>query len=199
MNETARTGRLAVLSRRLGFDRNPLRRRTDRIESALMAGLLAGFLAGAPCAAMAAGHWSHASGLRILRAQAASRQVRAVLLQDAPDAAFMYQPVVTEWVPARWTAPGGRVHLGVVPAVSGTRAGAAIPVWVDAAGDVTGIPLTPAELARRASIATGLAPIALAVALLGVAAAARGLLRHRRLAAWETAWTAVEPLWNQRR
>ena len=35
------------LSRRLGCDRNPLRRRPDRVEAAVVAGLLAGFLIGA--------------------------------------------------------------------------------------------------------------------------------------------------------
>jgi hypothetical protein len=44
-------------SRTLGWDRNPLRRRTDRIEAAMVAALIGVFLICAPVLAAVASHW----------------------------------------------------------------------------------------------------------------------------------------------
>jgi len=49
------------LSRALGFDRNPLRRASDRMEAWLRAGLLIVFLTAGPIAALAAGRWTAAA------------------------------------------------------------------------------------------------------------------------------------------
>jgi hypothetical protein len=49
------------LSRRLGLDGNPLRRRTDKIAACAAAALLASFLIGAPLSVVAAG-WAARSG-----------------------------------------------------------------------------------------------------------------------------------------
>ena len=58
---------------------SPLRRRCDRAEAAIVAGLLAGFLGGAPVAAVAAGQWpappEHAQ-------QAARQQVMSFILSS---------------------------------------------------------------------------------------------------------------------
>jgi hypothetical protein len=54
------TARRARLARHLALDHNPLRRRADRLETCITAGLLAAFLAGAPPVAVAAGSWAHA-------------------------------------------------------------------------------------------------------------------------------------------
>lgn len=201
MSDTpGRSSRLARLRRRLGLDRNPLRRRVDRVEISVMAGLLAAFLVGAPFAAAVAGHWSEAAGLRAMRAQAGWRQVPAVLLESAPkDAGFVYQPSAIEWVRARWTTPGGAVHVGEVPVISGARAGTTVRVWIDAAGQEAGDLITRAQITGRAITTAAFGPIVLAVALLSIAALTRWLLERRRLAEWETAWTSVEPQWNHRR
>src|SRR6266566_4740834 len=94
--------RRAGFASQLGLDRNPLRRRTDWLESAIVAGLLAVFLAGAPLAAIGATGWTHSAGLREQRAQRSWRQVSMVLLQAAPR-----QAVFRHWSPparvrARW-------------------------------------------------------------------------------------------------
>jgi hypothetical protein len=56
MNDNAPlTAKREWLARQLGLGCNPLRRRTDRLESWVIAGLLAVFLASAPLIAIAAG------------------------------------------------------------------------------------------------------------------------------------------------
>jgi hypothetical protein len=197
---TWRTGGLARLRRRLGLDRNPLRRRADRVETSIMAGLIAAFLLGAPYAAVTAEHWSQTAGLRAMRAQAGWRQVPAVLLANAPRyAGFIYQPPSTDWVRASWTAPAGHVHVAVVPAPGGSRAGAAVPIWVDAAGYATSAPLTRAQVTGRSVTAAVVTPIMLAVAVLGLAAITRLLFQRFRLAGWAAAWRSIEPQWHRRR
>jgi hypothetical protein len=53
-----------------GWDRNPLRRRVDRVEAAVLAGLIMVFLIGTPVLVAGAGHWARAAGMRALRTQA---------------------------------------------------------------------------------------------------------------------------------
>ena len=69
----------------LGWGSNPLRRRVDRIEAGILAGLLVAFLIGAPLLAVAAGWWEHGAAVAELRAQRSVHLVTAVLLQDVPD------------------------------------------------------------------------------------------------------------------
>src|SRR6201992_834811 len=80
-----RVTRLGRFVRRWRFDRNPLRRATDRVETAVLAVLVAAFLIGAPAAALATGAWMHGMAQRAQLAQEASRsQVTAVVLAVTP-------------------------------------------------------------------------------------------------------------------
>ena len=187
----------AGMARRLGLDRNPLRRRTDRLQACIMAGLLAAFLTGAPLIALAAGGWVHTAGLREQREQRSWHQVPVVLLQTAPrhDAFWHWSP--GEPVQAWWTPPGGRRHTGTVPAPPGARAGSTVHVWADRSGPVAGTPLTGDEITARAITAATLAVACLAIVMAAVGRVARGLLDRRRLAAWEADWTSTGPHWMQ--
>ena len=88
-------------------DRNPLRRRTDRLETAFLAFLLIMLAVTAPLVAVAASNWEHAASLREMRAQATYRQVRATLLDNAKDTGSY--PMLTAEATVRWTAPSGPV------------------------------------------------------------------------------------------
>ena len=185
--------RRAGLACQLGLDRNPLRRRTDWLESCIMAGLLAVFLAGAPLTAIAAGSWAHNAGLHEQRAQRSWHQVAVVLLHAAPrQAAFRHLSPPAE-VRARWTQPGGRIRAGEVPAPPGSRAGSGVQVWAGRSGPVAGVPLTSDEITVRAIMAGILAPAGLVIVVIGLERAARWLLNRQRLAAWEDAWSRADP------
>ena len=54
-HDVARRGRLRRFGRRVGFDRNPMRRGIDRFQAVMRAGLLVLFLVGAPAAAVQVG------------------------------------------------------------------------------------------------------------------------------------------------
>jgi hypothetical protein len=191
--------RPARIARWLGLDHNLLRRRSDRAQTFVMAVLLAAFVVGSPISAIAASHIARAATLRAEQTQQGWRRVPAVLLQGSPkNAGFMYQSATFAWVQAKWTAPGGIVHVGEVPAVSGTKAGATVRIWIDSAGNLTTTPLNSTQMADRVIAAVVFAPIVLGIVLLSVAAIVRRAFERRRIIRWEIAWEAIEPQWTHR-
>jgi hypothetical protein len=188
---------LGRLVRGLRLDRNPLRRGSDRAETAMLGILLAAFLAGAPFTAHAAGSWTYAASFREAQAQqAALHQVRATLLQAA--AAWTISAGGAE-AQARWQAPDGQLRTGQVFVPSGAPAGSTVMVWTNQAGQLTDSPLQHSQVTGRAVIARVLAVGALAVTLMIVGLAGRWALDRRRLTAWDAEWLATEPRWSPRR
>jgi len=184
------------LLRGLRLDRSPLRRGSDRAETAVLGLLLAGFLASAPFAAHAAGHWTYARSAREAQAQqAALHQVPATLLQAATPWALSEGGAEAQ---ARWKAPDGQVRTGEVFVGSIASAGSTVTVWVNQSGQLTDSPLQQNQVTGRAVIARVLAVTALAVALIIIGWAARRALDRRRLAAWDAEWLATERRWSSR-
>ena len=191
--------RIERLARKLGLDKNPLRRRTDRIAACLGAGLLAAFLVGAPLLAIAAAHVAGHLGAAEQRAQRSWHQVSAVLLRNAPvPAAFASGLYGGTWVPARWTAPDGRVRTGELDVTSGLNAGQKVGIWVNQAGLPTGPPLTHRAVVARTVLAAAVAPIVLGIVLGFMAGVGRWVFDRRRLAGWDAAWASVGPHWTKR-
>jgi hypothetical protein len=182
-------------------DRNPLRRRSDRAETAMLGVLLAAFLAGAPFAAHLAGSWTYAGSAREQQAQRATlRQVPATLLQAVPNGAgYANMPGAAPEVNARWTAPDGQVRTGQLYVPGGGAAGSTVMVWVNQAGQLTDPPLQSYQVASRADLNESLAVAALAGALIVVGMLGRWALDKRRLAAWGADWLATGPRWSSRR
>ncbi len=178
-------------------DRNPLRRGSDRAETAMLGVLLAAFLAGAPFAAHAAGSWTYAASARQAQAQqAALRQVRATVLQ-APSPLGISEGGAQ--ARARWQAPTGQVRTGQVFVLTGAPAGSTVMVWVNRAGQLTDPPLQHSQVTGRAELARVAAIAALAVVLIIAGWTARRALDRRRLAAWDAEWLTTGPRWSTRR
>ena len=72
------------LTRRLGRDGNPLRRRSDLIEAWLLPAVIAVFLALCPVVAVVTAAWVHADNAAARHAQLSWHRAEAVLLQAAP-------------------------------------------------------------------------------------------------------------------
>lgn len=189
-----RSGRLWRAARGRRLDRNPLRRRSDRAETAILAGVLVAFLAGGPFAAVAGGGLAHGLAWDAQRTQRATeRLVTAVTTQTAPPAGTVKPPGLTMYsVAARWTVPGGTAGAGQVPVLIGAPAGTRVQVWSTLDGKVAVQPLTDSQVASLTTFGRG----AGVVALIMVLAVASGLARHeldrRRFAAWEAEWLATD-------
>ena len=113
---------------RLLAGRNPLRRRYDRIEGAVLLALSATFLAAMAGASLLGVHLYQSQRA----ADARLRPATAILIQGAPDSRL-----TPAWkVMARWPAPGGGERSGVLTAVTdpflaSTAAGTRIPIWLN--------------------------------------------------------------------
>ncbi len=199
-SSTAETYCLLRLVRGWRLDRNPLRRRSDRVETVVLGGLLAVFLAGAPFAAGAAGSWTHASGVREARAQrAVSYPVQATLLQAASGwDAYLGGASVPE-ATARWRAPDGELRTGLVYVPGGAAGGSTMLIWVTHSGQQAEPPLQPGQIAGRVELAETIAVVALAVVLAVPGGLAWRTLNARRLAGWDADWLATGPRWSPRR
>ena len=192
-------GRLARLARWLGVDRNPLRRRTDRIEAALRLVMMIMVVTAVPAAAVVAGQWAdHAALNRAHAQQTANHLVNAVLLQQAPPTGTPdpYTSVQTTWVLARWQPPGLPSRTGEVLAIAGARKGSTVRTWIDASGAVTSPPLDHRDIVGNVLIAVVATCFVSWLVLLALGALARRALDRRRLAAWDAGWRASGPLWS---
>jgi hypothetical protein len=185
------------LTRRLRGDGNPLRRRSDVAQAWLLPGAIGAFLVLGPLVAVASLLIVSAGNAAEHRADRSLHPVAAVLLAATPG------PMVSasganswlSWARARWTA-GGTARSGLVPVRAGTRAGAAVQVWLDRAGRVRLPPLTAGMARDRIRLTMALALTVLAAFLTGVTLVARWLLNRRQLAGWAAAWRVVEPQWS---
>ena len=181
-------------------DRNPLRRASDRAETAILAVLLAAFLGSAPFVALAASNWANGLSQREQQTQQATyRQVRAVLLQAPlnPAAVVGYGVALLPEAAARWTAPDGQERTGLVTVPGTATKGSTVLVWTDPSGQLVA-PLLQTEIAARASLAAATAVAVLAVTLTLVSVMVRRALNRHRLADWEADWLATGPHWTSR-
>ena len=199
-HENRRPGRrLARLARWLGFDRNPLRRRTDRIEAALRLVMMIMLVAAVPAAAVFAGQQADHVALNRAHAQrAANHLVNAVLLEQAPPTGTPdpYTSVQTTWVLARWQPPGLPPRTGEVLATAGARKGSTVRTWIDPSGAVTSPPLDHRDIVGDVLIAVVATCLVSWLVLLALGALARRALDRRRLSAWDAEWRAGGPLWS---
>jgi hypothetical protein len=199
-HEDRRVGRhLARLVRWLGFDRNPLRRGTDRIEAALRLVMMIMVVAAVPAAAVFAGQRADHAALNRAHAQrAANHLVNAVLLKQAPATGTPdpYTSVQTAWVLARWQPPGLPSRTGQVLAIAGARKGSTVRTWIDPSGAVTSPPLDHRDIVGDVFIAVIATCFASWLLLMVASAGARRALDRRRLSAWDAEWRASGPLWS---
>lgn len=182
----------------LGGGRNELRRRVDKIEAAVLAGLAVTFVVAAPLLAVFSANIINAAGLREVHADRSFRQVSATLLTNAGARQTLPEGGANvALVTGRWTAPDGRTRTGVLETALGMRAGSHVTVWVTPNGQLTGPPPSRADLTERMALAAMTAVLGLAGALALVAAAVRLTANRRRMADWTRAWALTSPRWSQ--
>jgi hypothetical protein len=180
-------------------DRNPLRRRTDRVEACLLAGLFAAGAAAVPFAAQAASRAAYLSALHARQEQLAGRhQVQAVLTEAAGHVGG-YALTTAVLAKASWTSADGVRRSGEVPARPDSPAGTVVPVWTDPNGYLASPPLMMSEVTGDADTARAGAVAGVVVVCVAGAAATRQLVNRRRMAAWEADWLLTARTWNRQR
>jgi hypothetical protein len=193
---------IVVALRRLGWDRNPMRRATDRIQALLRAVVLAMLVVGGPIATVYAGHAAYASAARTARAQATAwHRVPALILRVGPVPTLWQRPDTTgpATMSVRWTTPQGASRAGEIPGRADAAPGSVVTVWIDKAGRLTARPLSRTDAWERATEAAAVTAAALILLLSALSGAASLVLDRHRLTRWEAEWLAVEPQWTGRR
>jgi hypothetical protein len=181
---------------RLLTGRNPLRRRYDRIEGAVLLALSAAFLAAMAGASLLGVHLYQSQRA----ADAGLRPTTAILIQGVPDSRLTPAWAVT----ARWAVPGGGERSGVLtavtdPVLASTAAGTRIPIWLNRDDEPAAPPSGQLLTITFASLTAVTIAAGAAAGLLICYGLCRVALDQRRLAAWESAWAATGPRWTSRR
>lgn len=183
-------------SRMLGWDHNSLRRRIDRVEAAMVAGLIAVFLIFAPVLGVVAGHLVSSANMQQQRAESAWRLVPATVQVSAQGDNSAWASTVR--VLARWTAPDGLVRRGWIPVSPADAAAGSTRVWVTRSGSLTGPPLLHSQVQANTVMAELVTVLVLGLLLWLAGGAGRVLLDRRRLAGWSRAWRVAEPGWTRK-
>lgn len=190
---------LARFARGVRPDRNPLRRRSDKLETFLLAGSIVAAAAAGPFVVPAVAGVSHAAAVRAQATERATRhEIKADLLQRAADGGDGYTSATQVLARAQWRAPNGTVHVGVVTAPAGAAKGTPVSIWTDAQGNLTGPPLNAGQIAGQSDLAGVAAGGGLAIVLLWEAIIIHRLLERRRLRDWDADWEVTEPQWTRR-
>jgi hypothetical protein len=193
--QDTRVTRLGRFVRGRRPDRNPLRRASDRVETAVLALLVIVFLVAAPFAALASGSWALTRAHKAqLAQQASSYQVSARVLTLESQGSAFGDPEAQ----ARWTARDGKVVTGDVIVPLDTTPGSIRQLWTTADGQLTNPPLQDSQVTGQAYVAGGLGVFALAVLLTITGLVTRWTLDKRRMAAWDAGWRATGPRWTTR-
>jgi hypothetical protein len=178
---------------------NPLRRRVDRIQSAVVAGLVVAFLVAAPLLSIVAVHVTGAAAVREQQAEANWLSRTAVLQESAAAGLVADDGAFDSWVTASWKMPGGAERSGLVAVDLNARKGQRVTVWVTPAGQLTHPKLTRAQVLEWEATAAIVTPIGLAVLLVVAGGVVRVAANRRRMAGWTQAWAAVGPRWSSLR
>lgn len=195
-----RRGEMWVLmqARRLGYGRNPLRRRVDRIESMLiLLAVLAGLLL-LPIGAAVGTSVRKASEREAAQQRSLLQAVQARTVEDVPAAIGDVPGQVTARTRVVWQAPDGSQQEGRTQVFLGTKANSEITIWLDRSGAIAAPPRQPGDSAALGA-AAGLTTVMGSWFLLWLLVlAARYPLERRRMRDWQDEWAQVAPLWTRR-
>ncbi|GGV51539.1 Rv1733c family protein [Streptomyces griseoflavus] len=180
--------------------RNPLRRRTDRLQTWIGLGVLVAVLAVAPVTAVVVGDVARGHYEDLARHQTQTRyETDATLTRDAPrhpEPGSDEEKHTRYPVEVRVVTREGRTRTTRAEVRPGLSADNTVRIWITEDGEATEPPLTSKEVRSRT---TGWALLAaMGVALTGAAAHALTalVLRRRNLADWDTAWAETAPRWT---
>jgi hypothetical protein len=183
---------------RLFLRRNELRRPSERIEAAVVAGLLAAFVAAIIAGAFFADHVYHSE-------QAAAAGLRPTVAVISPSSQPAEIPLLNQpaGVRATWRLSDGKQRSGlltssVAPGIYRQPPRASVRIWLSRSGVPEPAPPSLDGMIVGAAM-SGLVLVVAAAAVLacGYLLCLRGLHR-RRLANWSSAWAVTGPQWTHR-
>lgn len=183
-------------ARWLGLDRNPLRRRCDRVEALVRLVAVLGVMVAVVLGVML-GVRTYGDGVKAEAQQRLARhQVTATLIDEVATPRLSPAGAAIGHVRARWQAPDGNIWEGTIDASASRRAGDTVKIWTDEHGALAPRP-QDRETTVVSAFTVGLGvPLGAATLLATMVAATRAVNQRRAKRAWEAQWTIVEPTWR---
>lgn len=178
--------RLGRVRRRLGFDRNALRRPVDRRQQAVGVGAAVLFAVIAPPVSAVLAVDAYRSGV-----QAEHRNLHRVTAHITHTDSEGGAGLRHTYAEVTWTSADGRTRTTVVPADKSVRPGMGHEIWVDASGNLVRRPQTRTGTLITTAVAGGMAVAVVGLPLLAVYLLVRRGCDHRREALWDEGWTAL--------
>jgi hypothetical protein len=188
---------VGLVIRRLGWDRNPIRRSVDRLQTILTAVLLVLLVVVAPLVGWLMASHAYVNGQRAEnRERAAYRRVPATVVRIGKVRANGAGLFIGATVRLRWSDAGGRTREGTADIRHRARAGSELPVWINSGGALSRPPRAHGRT-RSDTVWAGVAGTT-GVATPGIVIymIARRRLDQCRYGQWESDWARVAPLWT---
>jgi hypothetical protein len=179
-------------ARRVGFDKNELRRRVDVVDALVTvfavavssAIVIGGVLFGLMLA-------RYESGVAAEQ-QATRTATTAVLLQDPGSSGDRTSGLAL----AKWTAPDGTSRTGPVQAPGDQHAGASLQIWTDRSGGVVSQPIGLADVVLMVLVTVAGAMAVSYLLLRGLVYLLRRLIELWTQRAWARDWARTAPRWT---
>ena len=179
---------------------SPLRRTSDRVQAVLRRCLIVLVLASVP-AGVIVGLAANARLHDQSRTQRAEwRPVVATLLtsvgaQSGGSGPAVYLATERLMAPATasWLSPDGGAATGSIAVPVDTPAGARVHIWLDAAGQPAGAPMSPGVATAYAVLIGAGLPAGAAMVSLVVWLGTRKVLDRHRFAKWDREWRELDP------
>lgn len=181
--------------RRLGIGKNPLRRRSDRIETAVLWCAVIAALLLIPIGAAAGTSYRNAGDASAEQQRASLHEVRARTLESTEGQVPMTPGNVLTRVQISYIDPSGLQRQGSTNVVIGTKADAEVTVWLNQAGGIVAAPRSPGDNAAVGSWIGMLMVVGSWLLLWGAVRLARIPLDRRRSRDWAEEWLDVAPRW----
>ncbi|TCC08469.1 hypothetical protein [Kribbella soli] len=192
-----RSGELWVLlqTRRLGFGRNPLRRWSDRAETALLWCAVIAALLLAPAGAAVGTGVRDSLNATAAQQRAVLHEVSARTLGSTERMVPSAPGDVLSRARVSYTDPQGVDREATASVAMGTKAGVEVTIWIDSSGSIVTAPRSRSDSAAF-GVAAGIFTVLGSWLLLwGLFGLARLPLDRRRSRDWDAEWDTVAPRW----
>lgn len=187
---------LVRLARRLGFCRNPLRRRVDRIESAIILSAWLVAVLAIPAAVAVGTAVQDASERAAAQRRAVLTEAPATALEEVESWSGAGPGVVMSWAKVGWTDADGLPREGWTSVPIGTIKGSEVTIWLDPSGAISAPPRQPGE-SEAIGAAVGLTAAMVAwLVLIGLTRLAQVWLDRRRSRDLDREWELTDHRWR---
>jgi hypothetical protein len=183
--------------RRLGFGRNSLRRPSDRLETALLwCGLIAALLM-IPVGAAVGTSLQTFLDASAARQRASLHEVQGKTLEGSDRGVPAVPGAALPMVRVSYVDLQGVQRVGMRSVVIGTKAGTAVPVWLDQSGNIVTTPRSKSDSAALGGTLSLFTVLGSWLLLWGLFRLARFPLDRRRFREWTAEWQTTAPRWQR--